>query len=111
MPLADDALEVLAAALRDPAVVLRYQAMIVTVPGSECLWWRGAVSGRGHGRFYVGTVPVTGDLAADVRVVDGSGGEGHDGPGRRELCMIAHRFGYALAYGAAALNTVPVFGH
>ena len=25
--------------------------------------------------------------------------------------MIAHRFGYALAYGAAALNTVPVFGH
>ena len=25
--------------------------------------------------------------------------------------MIAHRFGYALVYGAAALNTVPVLGH
>ena len=114
MPLADDALEVLATALRDPSVVLRYQEMIVTVPGSECLWWRGAVSGRGHGRFYVGTVPVTCDLEADVRVVEGAGGEGgegQDGSGRRELCMIAHRFGYALAYGAAALNTVPVFGH
>ena len=25
--------------------------------------------------------------------------------------MIAHRFGYALVYGASALNSVPVLGH
>ena len=45
MPLADEALAVLASALRDPNVVLRFQAKIVTVPGSDCLWWSGAVSG------------------------------------------------------------------
>jgi len=50
MPLADAPLALLAAALRHPQVVLRYQAKMVTVPGSDCLWWRGAVSGRGHGR-------------------------------------------------------------
>ena len=94
MPLAEAALHVLAAALRDPAVVARYQAMIVDVPGSSCRWWRGAVSGRGHGRFYVGTV------ASEAT-----------GAGDRELCVIAHRFGYALVYGASALNAVPVLGH
>ncbi len=49
MPLADQALAVLGSTMRDPNVVPRYQAKIVTVPGSECLWWSGAVSGRGHG--------------------------------------------------------------
>jgi len=52
MPLADEVLAVLGSALRDPNVVPRYQAKIVTVPGSECLWWSGTVSGQGHGRFY-----------------------------------------------------------
>ena len=47
-----------------------------------------------HGRFYVGTV-VAGD----------------PGESGRDLCVIAHRFGYALIYGPAALNTVPVLGH
>ena len=93
MPLAEAPMAVLATALRDPNVVIRYQAKIVTVPGSDCLWWRGAVSGRGHGRFYVATV------AAD------------SGDGDRDLCVIAHRFGYALIYGAAALNAAPVLGH
>ncbi len=46
MLLADQALAVLGSALRDPSVVLRYQAKIDAVPGSECLWWSGAVSGR-----------------------------------------------------------------
>jgi len=50
MPLADQAAAVLGSALRDPNVVARYQAKIDAVPGSECLWWSGAVSGRGHGR-------------------------------------------------------------
>jgi len=50
MPLADEALAVFGSALRDPNVVLRYQPKIVAVPWSDCLWWSGAVSGRGHGR-------------------------------------------------------------
>ena len=99
MPLGDAPLALLAAALRDPQAVLRYQAKMVTVPGSDCLWWRGAVSGRGHGRFYLGRVPVASG--------DGAGEEGED----REVCVIAHRFGYALVHGAAALNAVPVLGH
>ncbi len=92
--LGDQARALLTVALRDPLVVARYRAKTVQVPGSECLWWRGAVSGRGHGRFHVGTFPA----------VDGR-------PGGRDLCMIAHRFGYALVYGAAVLNEVPVLGH
>ena len=70
---------------------------MLEVLGSDCLWWHGAVSGRGHGRFYVGTVPA-----------------GHDRTGEngvRDLCVIAHRFGYAVIYGASALNSVPVLGH
>ena len=50
MPLGDQARTLLTSALRDPLVVTRYRAKMVQVPGSECLWWRGAVSGRGHGR-------------------------------------------------------------
>jgi len=45
------------------------------VPGSECVWWTGAVGRRGHGRFLVG----------EQRVV------------------TAHRFAYALVHGVAAL--------
>ncbi len=37
MPLAEEALALLVAALRDPQVVLRYQAKMVKVPGSDCL--------------------------------------------------------------------------
>lgn len=35
MPLAEEPLALLAAALREPQVVLRYQAKMVTVPGSD----------------------------------------------------------------------------
>ncbi len=35
MPLAEAPMAVLATALRDPNVVIRYQAKIVTVPGSD----------------------------------------------------------------------------
>jgi len=92
--LGDQARALLTSALRDPLVMTRYRAKMVQVPGSDCLWWRGAVSGRGHGRSHVGTFPV-----------------GKDGPVGRDLCVIAHRFGYALVFGAAALNEVPVLGH
>lgn len=81
-------IDLLDRALADSAVVRRYRDKLVLLSDSECVWWTGAVSGRGHGRFWVGQAP---------------GGRGH--------VMIAHRFGYALAYGAAALAAVEMLGH
>jgi len=66
---------VMTAAVQDPAVVARFLGKLVEVPGSECLWWTGAVSGRGHGRYW-----LTG-----TRVV------------------IAHRFAFALVHGVEQL--------
>ncbi len=42
MALGDQARALLTTALRDPLVVARYRAKMVQVPGSDCLWWRGA---------------------------------------------------------------------
>ncbi|GAB4097634.1 hypothetical protein GCM10028787_31090 [Brachybacterium horti] len=42
-----------AAAARDEHVRRRYQAKIRTFPESPCWWWVGAISGNGHGRFWV----------------------------------------------------------
>ena len=78
MPLAP-----LARALTDARVVARYAAKVVQVPGDGCLWWAGAISGRGHGRFW----------CAERHVV------------------IAHRFAFGLVHGAEALDAVPVLGH
>src|SRR6478752_4100158 len=101
-------MRVLEEALRDPAVVARYRAKVLEVPGSDCLWWAAAVSGRGHGRFYVGTVGAVDAVDADRDDTNGGGGRERE---VRDLCVIAHRFGYALVYGASALNSVPVLGH
>lgn len=79
----DERLAVLVAACGSPAVVARYRAKVVEVPGSGCAWWTGAVSGRGHGRFWVA--------------------------GRR--VVVAHRFAWALAHGAASAGQVEVLGH
>lgn len=76
-------LAALAVALEDPGVVARFVARIVTVPGSECSWWTGAVSGRGHGRFWLA-------------------------PGR---VMIAHRFAFAMVCGVDALAKTRILGH
>jgi hypothetical protein len=55
-----------------------------------------AISGKGHGRFQVG------DTYLDI-------------PGRprrrRTFVVIAHRFGFALAYGIDALLDTPLVGH
>lgn len=67
----------------DPVVVARYRAKVVQVPGSEDLWWTGAISGRGHGRFWY----------APHRVI------------------VAHRFAYALQHGVQAAAAVMVLGH
>lgn len=74
-------------ALEDAETVQRYRSKIVTVPGSGCRWWSGAVSGRGHGRFWLASV------------------EG------RDIVAIAHRFGFGLMHGPEALVSTRVLGH
>jgi hypothetical protein len=80
--------ERLKAALRDPAVVDRYRQKITAVESYDCLFWTGAISARGHGRFWI---------SADA--------------GSRDHVVIAHRFGYALAHGFDALLDVEVVSH
>ena len=77
---------------RTRAVLARYRAKVATVPGSECLWWTGAVAGRserertdggGHGRFWYA-------------------------PGR---VIIAHRFAFAVMNGVDVLAQARLLGH
>lgn len=75
-------LAALAAAVADPVRVQRWRDKTVTVPGSECRWWTGAVSGRGHGRFWIG---------------------GH--------VVIAHRFAWAQVHGVQSLVEIELLGH
>lgn len=76
------------AALEDAGVRDRYLAKIRTVEGYSCTFWIGAVSGRGHGRLWLG-----------------------QNDGGRDVAVIAHRFGYGLAHGFAALSQTPVVSH
>jgi hypothetical protein len=78
---------VLRVAVVDAETVARFRAKIKVVPGSQCLWWDAAVSGRGHGRFWLATVQG------------------------RDVVVIAHRFAWALKFGVDALDKVPVLGH
>lgn len=84
-------------AIDDPAVAERYWALTrrSLTPG-ECWLWTGAISGNGHGRFSVG------DWYQD----DGAGGQR-----RRTTVVIAHRFGFAIAYGVDELLNVPLISH
>lgn len=70
-------------AVTDQEVIGRYLDKLVDVPGSTCLWWTGAVSGRGHGRFWLGEGRVA----------------------------IARRFAFALRHGLAALAGARILGH
>ena len=86
--LAEAAQDLLRAAVADEATVARFHARTVLVPSAHCaVWWRGAVSGRGHGRFWLGQVAG------------------------RDVVVIAHRFAYALAHGVDALEQTPLLGH
>lgn len=76
-------LELLASSVGDAEVVARFRAKTVRVPGSGCLWWTGAISGRGHGRFW-------------------------HAPGR---VVIAHRFAWAVQHGVDSLAGIEVLGH
>lgn len=69
-------------ALAHGDVVERYLAKVSIANEDECWLWTGAVSGRGHGRFWV-----------------------EDG-----FVIIAHRFGYALAHGVGALPATLAHG-
>ncbi len=69
--------DVLVAALTDARTRKRYYDKVMVVPGSTCAWWVGAISGRGHGRFWLA-------------------------PGH---AVIAHRYGYLLTYGAQHLES------
>ena len=52
--LAEPSLRLLRAAVADGGTVARFRAKIAVVPGSGCVYWTSAISGRGHGRFWVG---------------------------------------------------------
>ena len=75
-------------ALGDPAVVARYRDKIVAVEPYACLFWTGAITTRGHGRFWI-----------------------TDDPRQRDYVVIAHRFGYGLIHGFAALMDVEAVAH
>ena len=77
-------------AIASPDVADRFHRLVhpTPVPIHGCLIWTGAISGSGHGRFWLGT--------------DESG---HD------VVVIAHRWAWALSYGIDALLSAPVIRH
>lgn len=77
-------MSILDSCVQDQVVVERFKSMLVAIAGSDCLWWKGAISrNAGHGRFWLG----------------------------RGSVIIAHRFAYALVEGAEALGNVEVLAH
>lgn len=93
--LSEPALALLHEAVADEETVARFRAKTRTVPGTSCLWWTGAVSARGHGRFWIGQIETSTE----------------EGPKLRDVVVIAHRFAYALEHGVVELESVPVLGH
>lgn len=74
----------LRASMGVPTTVAAYRQRVLNVaaPGA-CQLWTGAMSGRGHGQFWIA----------------------HD------RMVIAHRFGFALAFGVDALLAAHVLAH
>lgn len=82
-------IELLRFAVDDVDTCTRYRDKVATVPGMACpLIWTGAISGKGHGRFWLG------------QTTD-----------RKGATIIAHRFAYALAHGVDALLDVELLSH
>ena len=50
------AAETLRWALSDQGTIKRYRSHVLAMPGWSCTWWSGALSGRGHGRFWLARV-------------------------------------------------------
>lgn len=51
-------LENLISAARNPTVLERFRAKIHRSPDLDCWLWTGAISGRGHGRFWISDEPA-----------------------------------------------------
>ncbi len=75
-------------ALQSESVIARYLAKLVIASDRQCVWWTGAISGRGHGRFWIGRISP--------------------GP---PVTVIAHRFAWGLAYGLSAVGAAPLLAH
>lgn len=85
------------AALADPTVVDRYWSHVRrTAEPDRCWLWTGAIAGKGHGRFQVGDTYV--EIQGRPRR-------------RRTFVVIAHRFGFAVAYGLDTLLDTPLVSH
>ena len=80
-------------AVRDERVQQRYWAKVAKpqVPGYTCWPYVGSLHPKGHGRFWVGNVRTR--------------------RGPVDVCVISHRFGFALAHGMETLDAVPVLAH
>lgn len=79
----------LQAALVDPSVEARYRRHIAgSATATGCLFWTGAISGRGHARFWLVVLP--------------------DG---RDVVVLGHRFGYGLRFGYTQLVAAPAVRH
>ena len=82
------ALAALYDAVKDPAVIARYRAFVSTIVTERgCRLWTGAVSSKGHGRLWLSSFPV--EVAGKTIV--------------RDVCVIAHRYGFALEHGVGEL--------
>lgn len=80
------AAEALRWALGDAETIERYWSHVRVVPGSGCSWWAGALSGRGHGRFWLARIAG------------------------RDVAVIAHRLAFGLAVGADEVLATRVLG-
>ena len=85
------------AALADPTIVDRYWSHVRRTAESDRCWlWTGAIAGKGHGRFQVGDTYI--QIPGQPRR-------------RRTFVVIAHRFGFAVAYGLDTLLDTPLVSH
>lgn len=91
MGISNEAQALVRKALGDQRVHERYWSKVNTA--HECWYWVGALHPKGHGRFWVGNIMAPAPH------------------GPREVCVIAHRFGWALKHGAHSLEQVPVLAH
>lgn len=76
-------LEALDVAVHKQQVWHRFYARVLICPNSECLWWTGAITNRGHGRFWLA--------------------HGHG--------IISHRLAWAFTHGVDSLTNTPVLAH
>ncbi len=80
-PMSPKSVAAFRAAVADPSTIERYEAKVHQT--GACDWWIGAVSGNGHGRFWLS----------------------------KGVTVISHRFGWALTHGADAALQAEVLAH